>query len=145
MNKPTLPPGFWAELAEHNPIGILLDASDAEAWFDFVWLRYTTYGYRNHKRAIISWWSRVNEADIQKARERVARIQDERETAALENFARTRGEPNGHESHPKVVPIDYAARLEERGADRLRPRQGDVPGSTNRNQRSFRLTPRGDK
>jgi hypothetical protein len=122
MTKPTFPEKFWMQLAENNPIGMLLEPADAEAWFDFVWLRYSTYGYRSHRRAIINWWSRVTEPEILKARERVARIQDECETAALEDIASRR-------ETATVVPIDFAARLTgERGADVLRPRKAPSGG-----------------
>ena len=70
MDKPTLDTAFWQQLADHNPIGMQLSADDARNWFDFIWLKYSTHGYRNHKRAIISWWGRIREYEIEDARGR---------------------------------------------------------------------------
>lgn len=104
MVKPSLPDSFWQELADHNPIGIPLTAQDARDWFEFVWLRYSTHGYRNHKRAIINWWSRVYESEIERAQERASRIRSEAENARLEALAEQEAQPRGNV-------IDFASRL----------------------------------
>lgn len=84
MSASLLSPSFKRELAEHNPIGMLLTEEDVQAWFDMVWLRFSTRRYRNRRRAIIAWWSRVKEHEILEARNRAERMRDEKETALLE-------------------------------------------------------------
>ena len=84
MKKPVMPPAFWQELADHSPTGIRVSAADVQNWFDFVWLRYSTYGYRNHKRAIIQWWSRVRDSEVESALQRADRIVNDDENAAIE-------------------------------------------------------------
>lgn len=84
MEKPSLPPSFWHQLAANNPLGMTLTADDARAWFDLVWISYAQRGYRNHKRAIAAWWLNVREEEIDRARARVERISDEAETTAIE-------------------------------------------------------------
>lgn len=75
--KPQLSPQFWQDLADNNPIGMKLSADDARAWFDYVWLSYRERRYTRHRLAIISWWSRVSEEEIEGARDRAARIAEE--------------------------------------------------------------------
>ena len=86
LNKPVLSPKFKRELANNNPIGMLLSEDDVQSWWDLVWLTFSTYGYteRGRRTAIIRWWSRVTEPEIERARARTERIQDETETAAIE-------------------------------------------------------------
>jgi len=84
MNKPVLSPAFLQELAENNPIGMQLDSADVQAWFDLIWLKFKTHRYKQQKRAIISWWSRVRESEIDDARARVTRMRDDAQVAAIE-------------------------------------------------------------
>lgn len=74
MEKPSFPPGFWADLAEENPLGVALSAQDTKEWFDWAWFRYKTYDYRNHKRAVRRWWSGVTQADLDRSRERARNL-----------------------------------------------------------------------
>jgi len=90
MNKPVLSPRFKRELADNNPIGMLLTEDDVQAWFDLVWLKFSTYNYRQGrgcKSAIVRWWSRVRESEIDQARTRAARIADEHEVRSLDRQA----------------------------------------------------------
>jgi hypothetical protein len=105
--KPVLSPRVLRELAEHNPIGMRLTEADVEAWFDMVWLSFSTYNYRNTRRAVIRWWSRVSESEIQRARQRAARIADESEVAALERQSAL----DATAAADNVVAVDFASRL----------------------------------
>jgi len=107
--RPKLPEGFWAALAENNPVGMPLTEQDARDWFDMVWLRYSTYGYRRHDRAIINWWSRLSRQEIESVRERAEGIRGERENAELE--ARAKSES----IEANVVRIDHFAKLRSNG------------------------------
>lgn len=89
MDKPVLSPRFLRELANENPIGMILSEEDVQAWFDLVWLRFKTYQYKRKgvRKAIIRWWSNVKESEILQARERLARMHDELDVAELERQA----------------------------------------------------------
>ena len=106
MDKPVMSPSFWEELADNNPLGMQLSAADARHWFDLVWLRYSTYRYTKHRRAIINWWSRVSESEIEQARQRAARIVNDEENAKLE--ARAQAETK------LTLVTDHFSRLRER-------------------------------
>ena len=109
MQKPTFSPSFWQQLALHNPIGMRLTEDDARAWFDFVWLKYSTHHYKKHRRAIINWWSRVREEDILAARERVARMTSDFENAALEEQAQRSAE------EAKIIRVDFFQQMRADG------------------------------
>lgn len=105
MDKPVLPDTFWRMLAENNPIGMRMQPEDARAWFDMIWLKFQERQYRNVKRAIISWWSRVREHEIEQARERAFRIRSEAENERLEALSK---EINSGQAAPST---DWASRL----------------------------------
>ena len=84
MEKPKLSPQFCRALAEENPIGLPLTEDDVREWFDFVWARYRDYGYRNHARAIKSWWHRIEWRDIERARERAHNLRVHAERQRIE-------------------------------------------------------------
>lgn len=87
MDKPVFSPDFVRDLAENNPIGMLLTEDDFRAWFDLIWIKYKLRGYSNHKRAVTNWWSNVREGDIIQARERTRRLTEETAIANLERAA----------------------------------------------------------
>ncbi len=82
--KPVMKPEFWQMLADVRPHGRELTAADVESWFDLKWPSYSASGYRNHKKAIASWWARVWESEIDAAIERRVAIEDLDETRRLE-------------------------------------------------------------
>ena len=82
--KPVMKPEFWEMLAEARPFGRELTAADVESWFDLKWPVYSTNGYRNHRKAIATWWGRVWEREIDEAVERRRAIEDLEETRRLE-------------------------------------------------------------
>lgn len=96
MNKPQFSRRFLQELAEHNPLGLVMNSDDVQAWFDWIWLRYSSYGYRKHNRTIRRWFAGVTEADMVRAWDRrdqlkkneqleaAARLQAEIEQQALQ-------------------------------------------------------------
>jgi len=84
VRKPNFPPQFWQDLADNNPLGFDLSADDAKAWFDFVWLQYRERHYKRHRKAIVSWWSRLRPDDIDRARARMQEIRDTAEAKRLQ-------------------------------------------------------------
>lgn len=108
--KPRYPDEFWQELADANPLGAQCDIEDVKSWFDIVWPKYSARGYRRHKQAIASWWSRIYEDDLQRAKERRARLSEEAEVARLEAVAE-----EIENEHRGVNPVeDHFRHLEER-------------------------------
>jgi len=99
QRKPVFSPQFLTHLADNNPLGMNLSADDVQAWFDLNWVKYETYRYKNHKRAIAAWWSRVSQYDIAQARERIARLQETDEVAVMEALAEDIQEPS---TQPRV-------------------------------------------
>lgn len=85
--KLVLSPDFKRWLAENNPLGMTLTEADVQAWWDLKWPTYSTHGYTKHRRAIVSWWSRVREDELEAARERSRRMTDEKEATELEVWA----------------------------------------------------------
>jgi hypothetical protein len=90
MDKPILAPALLRELAKENPFGITLSMNDVQAWWDLTWLTYKTRKYRNHKRAIRSWWARATLDDLHRARlrkeiERMDRLDRAQEAILAEN------------------------------------------------------------
>lgn len=80
LEKPTLPPAYWQDLAARNPLGLDLSERDARDWFDYVW---PVYEHRcleqrtqrwNHKLRIRTWWQRVTRQELARARERAEEV-----------------------------------------------------------------------
>ncbi len=105
QRKPVFSPEVLEHLAVNNPLGLKLTGEVVQSWFDTVWVKYETYKYRNHRRAIASWWSRVSSYDIEKAKERLARLKEQDEVAVMEALAE-----DLHETDPKPR-TDYFARM----------------------------------
>lgn len=82
MDRPKLSKEYWQKLADTEPYGLKLTPEIVQSWFDHVWPQYSERRYTAHRRAIASWWSRVWESDIERAIERLQRI-EERETIAV--------------------------------------------------------------
>lgn len=75
MEKPTFSPRFWRELAEACPFGPC-EPKLVESWFEIAWPAMKARGYRNHKRAVASWWSRIYESDLERAQQRLDAIEE---------------------------------------------------------------------
>jgi len=76
MEKPTFGPRFYQELAFDNPLGMYITERDVEAWWHYIaWPKYKIRRYKNHTRAVMSWWSRITVADLVRAREAAERAQ----------------------------------------------------------------------
>ena len=76
MEKPVLSISFKKELAAENPFHVPVTMNDVEAWWDLTWLRYKTYRYKNHKRAIRRWWARARYEELLDARGRKQAIEN---------------------------------------------------------------------
>lgn len=64
-----LDPEFIQKLIDHNPLGMAnLTEDDIIAWVNSIWLRFEAKKYRNRKRALVSWWSRVKREELDQAR-----------------------------------------------------------------------------
>ena len=72
-----LAPALLRELAEENPLGLRLTPEEVGGWWKLTWPRYKTYRYRNHGRAVRSWWSRVTPRELAAARAVLAAEQDQ--------------------------------------------------------------------
>ncbi len=90
MEKPSLSPAFWRNLAKENPLGRRdIVEQDARDWFDLVWLTYQNY-YRQvqkprHRARICVWWSRLDDQELERGRARGAEL---RRGAAAADLAR---------------------------------------------------------
>ena len=93
IEKPVLPPRFWADLAESRPTGETVAPAVVRSWFDSVWPLMREYAEESKakrpslKRRIAGWWARVRPEEITAARERLRVMADERENAQLEAIA----------------------------------------------------------
>ncbi len=103
--KPVFSPKVLNHLAANNPLGMRLTGEDVQDWFDMIWCKYETYRYKDHRRAVGSWWSRISSLDITRARERAARMREQDEVAVMEALAE-----DIHETDPKPR-TDYFARM----------------------------------
>lgn len=109
QSKPDWSDEFWQELADADPLGLGVDVQDVKDWFDWIWLRFKYGGkrgrpYRNHKRAVVAWWSRVQEWEITRARARGQRIRDRQETEAIHLRALSRvAEPQPPRHHRRSL------------------------------------------
>jgi len=71
--KPSFPLQFWRDLGASCVQGPI-EPEIVESWFDINYPKMTTYGYRNWRRAIASWWLRATADDIEAADHRLERI-----------------------------------------------------------------------
>jgi hypothetical protein len=86
MEKPVMRPEFWADLGSACPHGTQ-SPELVRAWFKLKWPVYQTYRYRNHKRAIANWWSRVGSRELDQAREYLEATRDQQDSARLNSLA----------------------------------------------------------
>ncbi len=102
MEEPNLSPDLCRTLAHFNPLGMKITEAEVRSWAFIVWPTFTSYGYKKPNVALTKWWKNVTERDIIQARERLQRMSEEREIAAL----------SGHvEDEAPTNVIDFAARL----------------------------------
>ena len=79
MERPVFKPEFYRELASENPLGLTIHWREVEAWFNIVaWPAYKTYPYRQHKKAVRRWWSRVSERELDRVRNAMENVTLER-------------------------------------------------------------------
>ena len=86
--RPTMPPGFWQDLADSNPHGLKCPASAAEQWFFSVWPEMRERGYRRHRQTICAWWRRAGRWEIERAIEVVSTRKNDEDNARLEVLAK---------------------------------------------------------
>jgi len=86
MDKPVFSPTFIEELAEacpHGPCSVDL----VQSWFAIVWPQMRARGYRNWKLATTKWWARVYQSELDRAQERLDKIEAAAEEARLDALA----------------------------------------------------------
>lgn len=107
---PVLSPRLLQELALHNPLGPPLPVEDVQAWWDWVWPRFSAYQYteRGRLRAVVNWWYRVRAEEIEAARERLRAIADAEENARLAEIQQALHEP------PSATVTNLFARIGKR-------------------------------
>lgn len=71
-------------LIDVEPHGLQPTIADAKSWFDMKWPAYEPRRYKNHRRAMGSWWSRINRRELELAIERRVRIEDRKTVERLE-------------------------------------------------------------
>lgn len=99
MDEPNLSPELCRELAHFNPLGMIITPEEVRSWAFIIWPSFCDHKYPRPNVAIKKWWKNVSEKDIIQARERLQRMIDHREIAALE----------GHEDERPDNVIDFAA------------------------------------
>ncbi len=106
MEEPDLSPELCRQLAHFNPLGMTITIEEVQSWAFIIWPSFCDHHYKKPNVALKKWWQRISERDIDQARARLQRMNDQREISALE----------GHEDERPDNVLDFAAGV-GRGAD----------------------------
>ncbi len=87
MEKPIFAPAFWRELAAACPLGPC-EPEVVESWFEIAWPKINARNYRNTKRAVAAWWSRVAQYELDQAQQRLYAMGEKAESDELEAMAK---------------------------------------------------------